>query len=271
MALDLKKPIPPQFAGFQDRLSYLLTEYKTPVVIASAAFLILAATGQINLELPSGVELLLWGLGIGIIPAVALGKLLADRWLPDPRVKIIKIDPEGPSIEPVRIPRKLWERREVIDLPIWQINEGETEAIVTEIDHMEDINKLKVRGVNPELANPISIAARDGQLSKVFGELIEAARDLNAQRGTEGIRQIEMEARVINEIIGAVESGTSIKPGAFEDVILNNGEKEPSGRTRTDEIKDGQTLQDVIGPNRNTNGEPVTMTAETDGGSNNAE
>lgn len=257
---DNSDKIPPRFEETADRITYLLAEYRLGVYVAIGAVVALLATETITVEVPEWVTLGLTGLAIGILPAIALGKVLADRWLPDPRVRVIEVSSDPPSIEPHRVPRDLWDRREVSELPVWRISEGSTDAIVTELDHMEDVNRLRVRGVNPELADPTSIAARDGQLGEVFGRLSEAARDLNAQRGTEGLRQIEIEERVINEVIRSVEEGTSIKPGAFESIVLGE-EATESDRPRTDEIEDTQTLSDVLNANMN-GGEAVA----TDGG-----
>lgn len=250
--------IPPRFEGHADRLTYLLAEYRLGVYLAGAALIGLGATGYLEVEVPPWTRLGLIGVAIGILPSIAAGKVIADWMLPDPRVKVIEIDADGPSIEPHRIPRELWSRREVSELPVWRVSEGETEAIVTDIDHMEDVDRLKVRGVNPELADPTSIAARDGELASVFGELQEKARDLNAQKGTEGIRQIEMEERILNEVIASVESGTSIKPGAFREIVLGDETSEVE-RPRTDEIEDGATLSDML---NGAEAEP----AATDGG-----
>ena len=257
---DVADAIPPRFEGHADRLTYLAGEYRAGIYVALLALIALGATGYLSVEIPPWATIALSGLALGILPSIAVGKVLADRWLPDPRVRVIEIktDPT-PSIEPHRIPRDLWDRRDVIDLPVWRVSEGATDAIVTSLEHLEDVGRLKVRGVNPELADPTSIAARDGQLSAVFGELQEAARDLNAQRGTEGLRQIEMEERIINEVIRSVEQGTSLKPGAFEEIVRGN-DVEESDRPRSDEIEDNQTLGDLLGPDT----QPAA--AATDGG-----
>lgn len=252
MELDLRDKVPPRFEGHADRIAYLLAEYRIGVYIALAALLLLSATDRLSVSVPPWLTTTLIGFAVGIMPSLMLGKSLADRWLPDPRVRVVEIDADGPAIEPHRVPKSLWEERETEELPIWQIREGKTDAVVTELDHVEGLDKIRVRGLNPELANPASIAARDGRLAEVFGDLQQSARELNAQEATEGMRQINTEDRAIMEIVRAVEKGTSVDPGAFDDLIVPESEeareKEADMPPARDAVEDGRTLREMIGP-----------------------
>ena len=245
--------IPPRWSSNADRVVYLLAKYRAGVYIAGIGIILLFATGRLGIpELPPWVRTVLTGIVIGIVPSMILGVHIISRILPDPRVKVMEISTDPPEIEPVRIPRRLWKEREVEDMPIWQINAGETEAVVTNVEHLEEVGKLKVRGLNPELADPTSIAARDGKLDKIFNELVENKRDLNAHQATEGLRQIEIEGRAFNAITEAVEKGTSINPGAFEEIIKEQQPDEPnrprSDRTTGDPQREGErpSVNDLI-------------------------
>lgn len=211
--------IPARFDNWADRAAYLLAEYKLGIYLAIFAAVGLIATDRAAINIPDPVQVALIGFAVGIIPAIAVGFRLADRWLPDPRIRVIELDPDGPTIEPKRVPRDLWEDREIESMPVWSIKKGSTDAIVTKIEHLEGPDTLKVRGVNPELADPISIAARNEKLETVFGELLDDRRELEALKATEGMRQIEIEKRIINELVRSVEKGTSINPGAFDEII----------------------------------------------------
>ena len=259
----IREAIPPRFESNADRVTYLLSKYRIGIYVAALAAIVLVSTGYLSVSIPTWLEILLIGIAVGILPATAIGYPIVRALVPDPRVKaqVFETSEDGAAIEPKRIPRDLWEDREVDDLPIWQINGGTTDVVLTEIEHVDEIGKLRVRGVDPELADPVSMATRDRRLSAVFGDLSERARELAAKEGTEGLRQIEIEQRVMNEIVRSVEKSTSIDPGAFEDVIRSD--PDTSSEPRADEIDgDRQTVNDVLGPTEGQSGQP----AATDGG-----
>lgn len=209
--------IPARFDNTKDRIAYLLAEYKLGGYLAALALIGFIGTGRLSVDVPDPIRLGLIGMAVGIIPAVFVGFRLIDRWLPDPRIKVLLFDPDGPRIDPIRIPRQLWQRREVIDMPVWAIDKGETDAIVTDLDYIDATDTLKIRGVNPELADPVSMVARDERLSKTYGDLIETVRELKAQEMTEAARQVEVEESVIDDLIATVEQGALFSDGEFSD------------------------------------------------------
>jgi hypothetical protein len=209
--------------GLGDKVTYLLGEYRTAVSISGAALVLLFLSGNLGIPtFPSWIGLLLRGIVVATVPSTAGALILVRRFVPDPRERVLIIDPfnDGLDIGVAKVPSELWTQRiHDEDLPVLNPS-GTFDAVVTQLDYDSELNRLEVRGTNPELADPAEIISKNGKLDATFSDLQTKSKQLEKVKATATSRERKVEEKLINSIIGAVESGSSIKPGLAEDEIF---------------------------------------------------
>lgn len=216
--------LPPQFENIGDRFTYLLSEYKLGVYGAVLALIALFATGRLGIPSPpSWVASYLLMIALGIIPSMAVANQTIVKWfIPDPRqkVEVWKPDDKGRtiSVEHHKIPTDLWNERRHMEngMPVLE-PDGDTDAIVTDLEHDDALTQLRVRGVNSEIADPADIMATQGKLEEVYGTLLAEQRDFRNWRATLKHRVQEIESTVVNSHIAAIQKGTTFS--AATDVV----------------------------------------------------
>lgn len=251
--------IPPRFEDGRDRLAYLLAEYRLGVVAVALSLVALVASGNLGIpEIPPELKLVLQGVALGVIPAMFLAKLLIiDIFFPDPRRKVIEWNPyaedeEGIGVRLWRVESGVWsERVHEQGMPVLEPDRGEADAIVTRFSYDEGLDRVSVRGVAEDIANPTDLKARNGKLDEIFTELTESKRELDHMRATGSLRQYQIEERTINSLIAAVEERVAFEPGATDEVLseeMFDGFSEDDKRTDApvEEPEDQPTLSEVL-------------------------
>lgn len=240
----MKAPLPPQFDGLSDRVTFLLAEYRTAVYVAIAAGALAVFTGRLGIPaVPSVVGLGLRIIAVGIVPATAGAYLVVDRYVPDPRQNILILNPtdDGYTVGTAKVPSDLWDAREHEDNKPVMRPAGPFDAIVTRLEFDSELGRLTVEGANPEVADPVEVIAKNGKLNETFGELEAAAADLERIKATATTRERRVEKKIINAVIGAVETGSSIKPGLAEgEIFAEVFEDIEEGERPVDESRDDE-------------------------------
>lgn len=252
--------IPPRFEDGRDRLAYLLAEYRLGVVAVGLSVVALVASGNLGIpEIPPELKLVLQGVALGVIPAMFLAKLLIiDIFFPDPRRKIIEWNPyaedeDGIGIRLWRVESEVWsERVHEQGMPILEPDRGEADAVVTRFSYDDAVERVTVRGVAEDIANPTDLKARNGKLDEIFGELTESKRELDHMRATGSLRQYQIEERTINALIAAVEERVAFTPGATDEVLSEEmfegvGSEDNRTDAPVEQPEDQETLSDLIG------------------------
>lgn len=257
----LESRVPPRFESQYDRLVYLLAQYRTGIYVAVALVVVGYALGYApTVDIPERLQTALIGVGIGILPAVAVGFAVVDRLVDDPRVEVAHLDLDTPAWKDLHIPRDMWEEKRIIGSAPWEQIEGK-DAIISGYDYDEATDTLEVRGVNPEIADPLSITVRNKRLEMTMKDLVDSKRKLNAVEATEGIRKSEMEKQIMQEIMKSFEEQTSISPGTYEDLvdIDIDVDDEILGKEdhTTEDMQDKQTFNDVMEQTQNQQAQTV--------------
>lgn len=268
---DVVDRVPPRFEGHADRAAYLLAEYKYGVYLTVAALTVLVASGRLGLPaLPAWWSTVLEGVALAAIPASVVAKYaIVDPWIPDPRLDVLILkDDEGLSPHSQKVPRPTWERRNKGEFSAWNPPTGPYDAVVTRFEYLEDVDELVVEGVNPEIANPINILAKNGMLEEVYQDLQYQAAELDRLKARERSRRIEYDSQHVNALMGAVEHGLEFDPGTMEAILEDDDEPGEIGADereadRTDDVEDRPTLNDVLPIEA---GDPGQQAAATDGG-----
>lgn len=191
---------------------FILEEYKLAVYIALVAIVAIAITTIGNITIPSVVSLALKAVAIGIIPATLAGKLLiVDKFMSTRMKRVLALNPkEGYSPDIYFVPPPIWEDKMKNDLPIKSTDDSFIDFIVEFLDYEENENQLYVGGINPEIADPVDIALRDGKLEKIYDELLYASMKLTKLEGTLKTKHLDIQKENINSLISAIEKGTTM-------------------------------------------------------------
>lgn len=173
--------------------------------------------------IPDWLITLSFGVLYGLLPAYVVGLIVVAKLFPDNRREIVELDlqdEEDGSITAQSwfVPEALWRDRDRGDRSEIMVDKG-AEAIVTDLDHMQDIDKISVEGCNDELADPISMIARDGQLEEIYQNLIDKAEQLDKLEATLRSKALDIQRQNVHAILAAVEQGTQMDPGAVESTV----------------------------------------------------
>lgn len=244
--------LPPQFEDTGDRIAYLLAEYRLAVYVALGAGALAIFTGRLGIPaVPSFLSIVLQITAIGIVPVTVGAYAVVNRYVPDPRREVLVLNPsdDGYTIGTARVPSDLWSSREhVADKPVMH-PAGKYDAVVTRLDYDDEISRLQVEGANPEIADPVNVIATNGKLDETFDELDAAAADLERIKATATTRERNVEKKIINGVIGAVESGSSIEPGLAEGEIFGElFDDVEDGSKPVDESRDDEREVERIAP-----------------------
>jgi hypothetical protein len=280
MNLSVSGSVPPRFTSNADRLTYLLVKYRAALVLAAAAATVLFVTGRFNVpELPPQVGLALQGFALGIVPATLLGKILVvDRYMSSDELRVAVVDPrDGGVVDAWNVPPQLWEDRRRGESPAMKLNGTGADWAVTELEYLDDVDELAVEGVNPELADPISIIARDGKLDEIYTELLDTARRYTRLKATAQSKAQQIEKANANALLAAHEYSTSFNPGDTGKIVDEDAWSEhsptaddkdparsddPSERAAV-ELDMSEALDELAGRNdATTNGDGRTETPE---------
>ncbi|GAA2772021.1 hypothetical protein GCM10010451_66350 [Streptomyces virens] len=266
--------IPPRFESHYDRLSYLLAEYKIGVYIAVLAVTALIVSGRLGIpEMPSGVAWALKWTAIGIIPAMVAAKVaIVDRWIPDPRKRILVVDLEDEiDVTGKLCPQTVWSKRETGEHPAIEPDRGMFDAIVTKFDWDDDLGRLEVEGGNEELV--LEVLTTQGKLDAVYGQLLEDSAKLDRLQAQQRLKTLEIEERIVNSLIAAVEHGLEFDPGTTEEIVdsdLESDNVDANKRTRdasrSDDQEERPTLREVLPDTARNEIDAVERARATDGG-----
>lgn len=217
-----------QWATTRDRLTFLLSEYRIPVTLAAIAAAVGVATGTFETPaLPAWLPLFATGVASGLIPAAVISTVIVSKLVPDPRPRVLLIDPDPTAsdgwieIEKYAVPADVWDERNGGEIPPLNISNvpGSVDYVVTRLDWEENTQTLLVEGANEELADPLSIVARNQRLTETFENMLESQMELERYRANESRRAIEIEKETVNAVLAALDAGTSINPDDPRDVI----------------------------------------------------
>lgn len=225
---------------------FLLEEYKIAVYLTGAALLLLTLSGRLGLpEIPQFWSLVLIAHVVGLIPVILVAeRTIVERFVPDPRELIIEADPKGGlSITPYRVPSRLWrDRTHTHELPVHS-PEGTNYKIVSR--YTQEEGEIYVRGISEEIADPISIAYRDGRLEDIYEDLLDDRRELEHLRATANLKQHEIESHVVNSLVGAVEESVAFDPASSSGAIEGDLFGSPRGESETQGSPQDETVEEI--------------------------
>jgi hypothetical protein len=269
--MDVRGSLPASYADKWDRLTALLVAYKVPITFAGICGAVLLLTGRAGIPSPPRwLQLVLQGFAVGIVPATFIGKVaIVDRFIPDDRRRVLELrmDEDGIKAEPWKVPRGAWDSRDRGELPALQPQHGKTDAVVTELDYLEDLENTRVEGCPEEIANPVDVLTRNGKLGEVYGELLTDRQELTRLRATIASKSVEWQGQNVNALLEAVEHGVAFEDTSMVDTLereewsgVDRADADDRDPERTDERRSLSELEQEA--NATANGQA----AATDGG-----
>lgn len=220
---------PPRYSNKWDRMTYLLKAYRLPITALLAVVgVIIWMDGAPQIQIPGWVRPLALGVVYGAVPAYVVGVWIVSKFFPDPREEVLELNlnDEGGAITAKSwfVPSDIWASRQRGERPALKPDVGAT-AVVTELENLDDVNKISVEGCNKEIADPVSIVSRQGRLEQIENTLIPKAEEKDKLEATVRTRALDIQSDNIHALLAAVESGTQMDPTAvskaFEDDLVS--------------------------------------------------
>lgn len=256
----------PTFASNRDRATYLLVEYKIPLAIVAVAFIIWMAAFTPSIPEPPE-ELLAGSAAAGMLafPAFFAAKVVVGWFDTD---NFVRVGVSMPGKEPIHtvynVPPAIWEDVEVEEARPFPDVDG-VDYVVTSFEWIEDIEQLRVRGVDRYEMQPSEAWASADRVDQYYKHYLGTLRSYSSLKTRVGKKVTETHDSTIMQMLGEREAA-ELSPGVdVTDLIeeIENDEEddlpEPPGEFE-DELED-----ELPGPDMGM-GEPGAIAA--DGGNN---
>lgn len=141
------------FENNWDRLTFLLAEFKWPLIVllAGVSVLLVFTVNQIPNPFPPWTFTFAFGWVVAALPLYVLFLVLFQSRETDDRETVGLADPgtkdiyDGFAVDP-----DLWDSKSVVGYPPYSPKEG-YDYVVTKFTHYEEIGELEVRGVDPDM------------------------------------------------------------------------------------------------------------------------
>jgi len=228
----------PSRQDIQDRVVYLLAEYKVLVSIALVAGFLALASGWWRFPaLPPKLVLAAKWFAVGIVPAAVIAKKTVVAWfVPDNRYRVLVLDPEhGVAARDVAVPRRLWTtRRHEKGRPAITPSRGNIDAVVRQFDYLDERDQVVVEGCNPDVANPVDVTVTDRRISRIYDSLLDAKEDLRDLRATLDARVQEIQGANLNAVMASIEKQLAVNPEDARDMVREDSSTDVSRPLSTD-------------------------------------
>jgi hypothetical protein len=161
---------------------YLLAEYKIPVSITILAFAIWLAFGRPETpDPPDGAMAFLASFMLLSIPSFFVGKRLVD-WLYNPNMVHVAVVLPGHDIvyRMVKVPPGIWAEKDVEGASPLPVDEGWGDYIVTDLEWLDDVEELTVRGCDRSQMEPGEAVANAEKVEEYYANYM-GVRDAYAK------------------------------------------------------------------------------------------
>jgi hypothetical protein len=216
--MSLKPTIPPEAKSRFDQAREIVSENQIPVAVGIGLF----GYWLYKNGIPGWWITVMWGIVYGAIPAYLIGMYVVKKTFPDTRREVIELNLSDENDQITArswfIPEDVWRNRSRGDRPEIEPENG-AQAIVTELEEMDDIGRISVEGANTELADPVSMVSRDEKVKEIEENLLEQAEEADKLKATVKAKALEIQRENVHSLLAAVEKGTQLDPGAVEKSI----------------------------------------------------
>jgi hypothetical protein len=203
----------PTFADNRDRITYLLAEYKVPIALVVVAGMIWMAA--FTPSIPEPPEALLAGTaaaGLLAFPAFFLAKVVVG-WFDT--FDGYRVGVSHPGTEPIhqvwKVPSEIWDAAEIDDARPYPDVDG-VDYVVTSFEWVEDIEQLRVRGVDRAEMQPAEAWASADRVDEYYTHYLGTLRSYASLKSRVGKKVTETHDSTIMQMLGERESA-ELSPG----------------------------------------------------------
>lgn len=207
----------PTFATWQDRLTYLLAEYRILVTGMFLGILALTAYYQPQApELPDWIPAILAGWILLGMPCYLAGLKIA-RWLHRRNWEtVFHINAVTGEREKYKVPPETWKARENVDAAPNLVNDGDAYE-VRDMEWLDDIEALEVSGTWLGAAKDSELITARAHMERVHDSLLDKAATLAQLRGEWSDNAVTLQEKLINTGAEARERGLMLDENATAD------------------------------------------------------
>ena len=207
----------PTFATWQDRVTYLLAEYKLLVSGMLLGLCVLVVYYQPQLpSIPDWVAAVTVGWLVLGLPCYLVGLKIA-RWLHYRNwVTVFHINSVTDEREKYKVPPSTWDARDTDGSAPNLVNDGDAYE-VREIDWMDDLEKLRVTGTWLGAAKDSELLTARAHMEAIHDGLLEKASKLSQLRARWSDRAVALQEDLINAGAEARERGLMLEQQVSKD------------------------------------------------------
>jgi len=251
-------PSGPESRSRSDQITYLIAQYRLLIGGGIVVLIGLQVAGIISIPgLPSWILPLSLSLGVSGVVGYLAAQRVVSQFFPDNREIILELDFDaetGSTKADIHLaPGPMWSNREQGEHPALSPDSGAVDAVVSSFEFDEDL--IRVEGSNPELSNPISLAARKGQFESVKSDIIQEAERADRLEQTLELRALEMQREIAQSIISGIETGAGVSEQSVSRIARADAESLSFGAEQRERAESEESEQEGA----KTNGKPEQL------------
>jgi hypothetical protein len=208
--LDRQEPVAdtsPTFSSRWDRATYLLAEYKWPLIVVFIAVLIVYSTQDARIPTPPDV----WidfsvAAAIVAFPAYLAFAAAVKRLIRRRDIRVVEIGGPQEDTTPYWVPPRTWEDRDVHLQDAYR-PPGSEQWHVWDLDWMGDVGQLEVTGIWQATAHPAEVHKSQAKVDAIWMDMIRELIKANASEALLAKRGVDIHDASMAEYLEMEEKG----------------------------------------------------------------
>jgi len=237
----------PTFGGKWDRVTFLLSVYRIPLAIVTAAAIISWAAFDPSLpDPPDWLFEFAVPAGILAVPAYFAWRVVAKKVIAKISVKVIEYNGPNKDDNVYQVPPKTWKARETGTFDAFRPSGGEVYK-VSSMEWMGDVGQLHVEGVHQSVADPNDVYKSQVRFDRIYIDLLKELMKAQAFQATVAEKGVEIYDESTKEQIQLTENGVlpdgvdaAAKIEELENEIENTLDIDAIGDMTTDDPDEGR-------------------------------
>jgi hypothetical protein len=182
----------PTFDGKWDRITYLLSEWKWPLIVVAVSSMIVYAAFDARLPTPpdSAVSFALAS-GFVAVPAYVVWLIVASKVISKISVRVIEYGGPNGEVTAYDVPPKTWRARETNLFDAYRAP-GTNQWKVWNLEWKDDIDQLEVTGVWPSAADPNDVYKSQKKVEKMFLDMLKELMKAQAFQATVAAKGVDI-------------------------------------------------------------------------------
>ncbi|WP_121822108.1 hypothetical protein [Halostella salina] len=232
----------PTFDSKWDRVTYLLSEWKWPLIVIAVSSMIVYASTDTRLPTPpdAAVAFAIAG-GLIAMPSYIVWVIVAKKVVSKISVRVIEYGGPNGEVTTYDVPPKTWKARETNLFDAYRAP-GTDQWKVWDLEWKDDIDQLEVTGVWPSAADPNDVYKSQKKVEKMFIDMLKELMKAQAFQATVAAKGVDIYDESHKEHLELTEAGI-LPDGVDAAAKIEELEDEIAGSLDIEEIgeMDGDT------------------------------